>query len=185
MSFADRIKSMVKHPDAVCPPHVFPGKDPQCSRCGFYDAGRDVRVVPPLIETSPVDLGKAARKAIRDRREHCEHSWVTGKKFTFVRDGQTFVNTDEVCSLCKDRFPCAGLKCQHIDCIEAGYALGRAGFPRDINFNVDSINIAAGHRRGDDCPACSIHPEEHHLYLVTFYEDPETWITAIPLEPKK
>ena len=44
-----------------CPPHVYVGADPQCSRCGHYEARRDPRVRPPPRAAPAPDPTVAAR----------------------------------------------------------------------------------------------------------------------------
>lgn len=117
-----------------------------------------------------VNLTTLARQSIRLRRRTCKHDWQRKR------------NGVEACTGCGDQFPCSGFACEHLDCIERGYELGkRAGFPRCFSFGLTVL--AERHRCGDDCPGCAVDLEGHFEYLVVPGEDPDTWITNIPLEP--
>jgi len=116
------------------------------------------------------DFTKLARREVRLKRRTCRHDWRPSR------------NGVEVCAGCGDKFPCPGDSCEHLDCIERGHELGRRlGFPRSYSWSFRTY--ADGHRGGDDCPGCSVAPEDHWEYDVDKDEDPSTWITKIPLEP--
>lgn len=118
------------------------------------------------------------RAAIRAKRKRCDHNYVVQK------------NGIERCELCRDCFPCAGLKCTHLDCIARAIKLKIRYFPED--FPV-SVYIVAPKHRGpngamtvwfssdpnsgcDDCAACAINPEDHFTLLVDIAEGYEKWI---------
>lgn len=157
MSFADKIRAMMGKPARVA-------------------VEVNTSAIPAAVDEEPVDIGKAARAAVRRKRAVCEHKYIKIQPKT----GR------EICTACGDGFPCTGDNCHHMDCIERGYELGlRKGFPRDMPYSIMSINKDGGHRHGDDCPGCAVYPDKHYDYNITSYEPPETWITKIPLEPKR
>lgn len=120
MSFADRIKGLVKHPNAVAERRV---------------AEKRELVLAPLVSVSaePVDLAKEARRQLRSKRARCQHLSVRNE------------GRREVCRECGDRFPCSGDRCFHLNCIVTGYQRGlRAGFPRDYPLSLvvlDGIRV--------------------------------------------
>lgn len=127
-----------------------------------------------------VDLTKLARRAVRKARAHHNHVWVEGR--TIGHSGRR--GAIERCA-CGDQFPCRGYKCEHLDCIERGYAIGqRRGFPRDYSHSL--VVLGDGHVSGDLCVACVRGGvDDHYAYYIEIGTAPAAWITAIPLEPER